>query len=35
MSQEKQLPVEKIVVSREVVDRVAKGLADNAREGKK
>jgi hypothetical protein len=34
MSQEKQLPVEKIVVSRETVERVAKGLSDNAK-GKK
>lgn len=34
MLQEKQLPVEKIVVSKEVVDRVAKGLTDNAKGNK-
>jgi hypothetical protein len=34
MAEEKKLPVEKIVVSKEVVDRVAKGLAENARGGK-
>lgn len=32
--EEKKLPVQRIVVSEEVVDRVAQGLAENAK-GKK